>query len=117
MRHEMKTPLLGIAALVCLILPASRATAQSTLTGVIDIHAHTDPDSRPRSIDALDLAKMAKARGMRGLVLKNHFEPTAAQDYLVRKDVPGLEVFGGIEPDRPAPPSARSDSSTRARAC
>ena len=93
----MKTPLLGIAALVCLILPASRATAQSTLTGVIDIHAHTDPDSRPRSIDALDLAKMAKARGMRGLVLKNHFEPTAAQAYVVRKDVPGLEVFGGID--------------------
>jgi len=97
MRHEMKNLLLGIAALVCLILPASRATAQSTLSGVIDIHAHTDPDSRPRSIDAIDLAKMAKTRGMRGLVLKNHFEPTAAQAYLVRKEVPGLEVFGGID--------------------
>ena len=93
----MKNLLLGIAALVCLILPASRATAQSTLSGVIDIHAHTDPDSRPRSIDAIDLAKMAKTRGMRGLVLKNHFEPTAAQAYLVRKEVPGLEVFGGID--------------------
>ena len=93
----MKTLLLGIATLVCLTLPASRVTAQSTLSGVIDIHAHTDPDSRPRSIDALDLAKMAKARGMRGFVLKSHFEPTAAQAYLVRKDVPGLEVFGGID--------------------
>src|SRR5205814_8883626 len=61
------------------------------------IHAHTDPDSRPRSIDALDLAKMAKARGMRWLVLKNHFEPTAAQAYLVRKEVPVLAVFGGID--------------------
>src|SRR5437899_7546030 len=97
MRHEMKTPLLGIAALVCLILPASRATAQSTLTGVIDIHAHTDPDSRPRSIDAIDIAKLAKARGMRGLVLKNHYESTAAQAYLVRKEVPGIEIFGGID--------------------
>jgi len=66
----MKTLLLGIAVLVCLILPASTVTAQSTLSGVIDIRAHTDPDSRPRSIDALDLAKVAKARGMRGLVLK-----------------------------------------------
>jgi len=93
----MKTLLLGIATLVCLTLPASRVTAQSALSGVIDIHAHTDPDSRPRSIDALDLAKMAKARGMRGFVLKSHFEPTAAQAYLVRKDVPGLEVFGGID--------------------
>ena len=69
------------------------------LTGVIDFHAHSDPDSRPRSIDAIDLAKLAKARGMRGLVLKNHFEPTASLAYLVRKEVPGLEVFGGISLD------------------
>ena len=40
---------------------------------------------------------MAKARGMRGLVLKNHYEPTASLAYLVRKEVPGLEVFGGID--------------------
>jgi hypothetical protein len=40
---------------------------------------------------------MAKAKGMRGLVLKNHYESTAAQAYLVRKEVPGLEVFGGID--------------------
>jgi hypothetical protein len=73
------------------------AQAQSSLTGVIDIHAHTGPDRIPRSIDAIDLARMAKARGMRGLVLKNHYESTAAQAYLVRKEVPGLEVFGGID--------------------
>src|SRR5437867_12135613 len=97
MRHQMKTLLLGIATLVCLTLPASRVTAQSTLSGVIDIHAHTDSDSRPRSIDALDLAKMAKARGMRGLVLKNYFELMAAHAYPVGKEVHGLAVFGGID--------------------
>jgi len=31
---------------------------------------HVDPDSMPRSIDAIDLARLAKQRGMRGLVLK-----------------------------------------------
>jgi hypothetical protein len=78
---------------------AAAAGAQS-LAGVIDIHAHADPDSRPRSIDAIDLARMAKERGMRGLVLKSHYEPTASMAYLVRKAVPGIEVFGGIDLNR-----------------
>jgi hypothetical protein len=34
---------------------------------------------------------------MRGLVLKSHWEPTASMAYLVRKEVPGIEVFGGID--------------------
>jgi len=94
---NVKRVLLATATLVSLGFMSTIAQAPSALSGVIDIHAHTDPDSRPRSIDALDLAKMAKARGMRGLVLKNHFEPTAAQAYLVGKEVPGLAVFGGID--------------------
>ncbi len=75
----------------------SPAHGQSTMNGAIDIHAHTDPDNRPRSIDPIDLARLAKARGMRAIVLKNHYESTAAQAYLVRKEVPGIEVFGGID--------------------
>ena len=67
-----------------------------TLDGVIDFHAHSDPDSVPRSIDAIDLARLAKSRGMRRLVLKNHWESTASVAYLVSKEVPGIEVFGGI---------------------
>jgi hypothetical protein len=69
----------------------------SLLTGVIDVHVHCAPDSVPRSIDAIDLAKLAKARGMRGLVFKSHWEPTASIAYLVRKEVPGIEVFGGLD--------------------
>ena len=70
---------------------------ENALAGVIDIHVHSSPDSTPRSIDAIDLARMAKQRGMRGLVLKNHYEPTASLAYVVRKLVPGLEVFGGVD--------------------
>jgi len=84
-------------ALACSLFALS-LSAQS-LTGVIDIHAHHDPDSVPRSIDAIDLAKLAKSRGMRGLVLKNHYEPTASLAYIVRKEVPGIEIFGGISLD------------------
>jgi len=66
------------------------------LTGVIDIHCHCGPDSVARTIDALDLAHLAKEQGMRGIVLKNHFEPTAGLAYLARKVVPGIEIFGGV---------------------
>jgi len=79
-----------------MLLTSLSLQAQS-LAGVIDIHAHSGPDSLPRNIDAIDLAKLAKERGMRGIVLKNHYESTAALAYVVRKVVPGIEVFGGID--------------------
>lgn len=78
------------------LLLASPAPGQS-LDGVIDIHVHCDPDVVPRSIDAIDVAKLGKSRGERGLVLKNHYEPTASLAYIVRKEVPGIEVFGGVD--------------------
>ena len=70
-----------------------------TLIGAIDMHAHSYPDGVDRSIDAIDLAKLAKTRGMRAIVLKNHYEPTASLAFLVRKEVPDMEVFGGISLD------------------
>jgi hypothetical protein len=66
------------------------------LVGAIDTHLHVAPDIQRRSLDAVELAMMARARGMRGLVLKNHYSPTAAEAMLVRKAVPGIEVFGGV---------------------
>lgn len=80
-------------ALLCWNSPAQ----DKPLDGVIDIHVHTAPDSTPRSIDAIDLARLAEGRGMRAIVLKNHFAPTAADAYLVHKVVPGIQVFGGID--------------------
>jgi len=67
------------------------------LRGAIDIHVHSDPDNVPRSIDGLDAAAQARDQGMRGLVLKNHYDPTAGLAFLARKQTPGLEVFGGID--------------------
>jgi hypothetical protein len=71
--------------------------AARALAGAIDIHVHSWPDDRPRSLDAIEAARQAKARGMRAIVLKNHYESTAAVAYLVRLVVPDLQVFGGID--------------------
>jgi uncharacterized protein DUF6282 len=45
---------------------------------------------------------LAQARGLRGIVLKNHFTETAGLAYLVRKyGAQGIEVFGAVTLDTP----------------
>src|SRR5207244_3410039 len=78
-------------------LTAQRGDTARTLEGVIDIHVHSAPDNVARSIDSIDVAKLARTRGMRAIVLKSHYEPTATMAFIVRKEVPGIEVFGGID--------------------
>jgi hypothetical protein len=88
-------------ALAGILLFSTPAFAQDdvSLKGAIDIHVHQDPDSAPRAIDADDVARQAKAAGMRAVVLKNHWEDTASLAYMVRKIVPGFEAYGGITQD------------------
>src|SRR5258707_5627943 len=91
-----------ITVLTAFVLLTSPAWAQDnaiSLNGAVDIHVHQDPDSAPRAIDADDVARQAKAGGMRAVVLKNHWEDTASLAYMVRKMVPGIQVFGGITQD------------------
>src|ERR1700722_4997586 len=85
--------------LAAMLLISSLSANAQTVSGAIDMHAHADPDGVARKIDAVDLARLAKERGMRAIVLKNHYEPTASLAYIVRKEVPGIEVFGGISMD------------------
>src|SRR5262245_20433927 len=77
----------------------ARAEVARALKGSIDIHMHTDPDIAPRPVDAIEVVKLAKSYGLRAIVLKNHYESTAAQAYLMRKIVPGIEIFGAITMD------------------
>src|SRR5262245_638995 len=88
-----------LIATVCLAGASQTANPDESrlLSGAIDIHVHSAPDDRARSIDAIDVAKLAKAKGMRGIVLKNHYDPTGPLAFVVRKEVPGIEVFGGID--------------------
>ena len=72
------------------------------LVGAIDLHAHYGPDAYPRQWDAFEIAKLAKERGLRAIVLKNHFTETAGLAYLVRKyGAQGIEVFGAVTLDTP----------------
>jgi hypothetical protein len=68
----------------------------SPVTGVIDMHVHSHPDVFGRNMDDIDIAQLAKARGLRGILLKNHASETASRAALVMKVVPGIEVWGGI---------------------
>jgi hypothetical protein len=102
----MKTTalVLSLAALACLAANGALAQAAfpppppkvSPAAGVIDMHVHSHPDVFGRNMDDIDVAQLAKARGMRGIVLKNHISETASRAALVMKVVPGIEVFGGI---------------------
>jgi hypothetical protein len=98
----MKRTLLVIAGLFVSTQALSQAAFPppppkvSPAAGVIDMHTHTHPDVFGRNIDDVDLARIAKARGMRGIVLKNHISETASRAALAMKEVPGIEVFGGI---------------------
>jgi hypothetical protein len=87
------------AALVTLatLAPQTGNDADQLLRGAIDVHVHSDPDNVPRSLDGIEAAKQARSKGMRAIVLKNHYDPTAGLAYLARKEAPGLEVFGGID--------------------
>lgn len=85
--------------LTAVLLVSVCAFAQD-LTGVIDLHVHCDPDNSPRAMDAIDVAKLAKGRGLRALVLKNHNDSTAPLAFIVNKEVPGIQVFGGIALNR-----------------
>src|SRR3954453_5248089 len=68
----------------------------SPAAGTIDMHVHSHPDVFGRNMDDIDVARIAQAKGMRGIVLKNHVTTTADRAALVMKVVPGIEVYGGI---------------------
>jgi hypothetical protein len=80
---------------------------------------HHDPDSYPRAVDAFEVAKAAQERGLRGIVLKNHWTETGGLAYLVRKyATPGFEVFGAVTLDTAVgglnPQAVRTSPTSRA---
>jgi hypothetical protein len=88
-----------LSVVLCKLLTLPSGICQ-TLQGVVDFHAHSGPDVVPRSIDSLALARLAKDHGFRGLVLKNHYEPTVTLAFLARKQTPDVAFFGGIALNR-----------------
>lgn len=85
---------------LALLLSLVTLPARAQLEGMIDLHVHSAPDSVARSIDSIETARMAERHGMRALMFKNHYAPTAAMAYLVSRVVPNVEVYGAIALNR-----------------
>lgn len=65
------------------------------LEGAIDLHIHSAPDVYPRILNDIELAVHAKEMGMRAIVIKSHFVPTADRAQ-VASEMTEFPVFGGI---------------------
>jgi hypothetical protein len=66
------------------------------ISGSIDMHLHPGPDSFKCRVDALEAAQQAKQAGMKAIVIKNHFYPTAPIAMMVNQLVPDFTVFGSV---------------------
>ncbi len=84
-------------------IPVPTAADRTLLQDAIDIHAHLDPDSfgpnsaqAARRLDVIQMAQRARRAGMRGFVIKQHYDQTAQLSYITRQQVPGIEAFGQL---------------------
>ena len=64
--------------------------------GAIDMHVHTAPCPFPRPHDDADIARMARDRGFKAVVFKDHHQPTTGRVHYVSKMVPGIEACGSL---------------------
>jgi hypothetical protein len=116
MNGTSKRQILGlgvIAAVTALALIAKPlvGAAQSSreadgarlLKGALDLHFHMDPWTPGAVTGQAGIAevRLARARGLRGLVIKDHNEPTAPLAYHLRPELPGIELYGGFVLNRP----------------
>ena len=89
-------PLIAVA----ISFPIFAQNEEIDLTGVIDMHVHAGPDSRPRAMNDWEAVRMAEAAGLRAVLLKNHFTMTPDRAALAAQLVPNLHVFGGVALNR-----------------
>ena len=73
----------------------SRDRDEGLLTGAIDMHCHCGPCIYAKDFDEIETARMMRAAGYRGVLLKQHLLGANRVEY-VRQAVPGLEIYGGI---------------------
>lgn len=66
------------------------------LNGAYDIHIHTNPSLFQRVGNDIEIARHAAESGLKGVVIKNHFESTVGRAELADYAVDGTRVFGGL---------------------
>lgn len=84
------------AALAGAFSSRAHAAENRDLEGVIEMHVHCAPDVVPRKVHALDFARDCRERGYAAILLKCHHFNTNEMASVIRKEVPGIEVFGSI---------------------
>jgi len=81
---------------------AAQQVPDPLLKGSIDTHIHTEEEYailEDGGMDIIQLAKRAQEKGMRAIVVKSLTFETATRAYLTQKQVPGIEVYGGLTLD------------------
>ena len=74
------------------------------LRGALDLHFHMDPWTSGTALTgqaSIAEVRVARSRGLRGLVIKDHNEPTAPLAYHLRPEMLGFELFCGFVMNRP----------------
>lgn len=74
------------------------------LEGAVELHAHAYPEFSLRMrgrVHEIEWAELARAAGMRAIVMKSQVFPTVERANLVRRVVSDIEVFGGITLNHP----------------
>ena len=110
-RRTLGVVLVAVVAAVGLLAEPQVGAAQSSreadgarlLKGAVDLHFHMDPWP-PGALNGnanIETVRVARSRGLRGLVIKDHNEPTAPLAYHLRQEIPGLELYGGFVMNRP----------------
>lgn len=66
------------------------------LKGVLDLHLHAAPDTKPRLINELEAARLAQAAGMRGILLKSNDFSCHDRAWLISQVLPGFACLGSI---------------------
>jgi hypothetical protein len=113
MRVTGKPFTFGIAVVVLLTslgLVARSSHSQSSLEaegarllqGAIDMHFHMDPPLADGSHEeaVIETIRVARSRGIQGLVIKSHQEPTSTLAYHLRLEIPNIDLFGGVVMNR-----------------
>jgi len=66
------------------------------LSGMIDMHIHSQPDVQPRLLDDIQVAQQAKDAHMRAILIKSHVVLTSDRAVIAEKVVGDIKVFGGL---------------------
>jgi hypothetical protein len=105
-RRAFGVAIMGVVTAIGLLANPPVGAAQSSreadgarlLKGALDLHFHMDPWT-PGALNGqagIAEVRLARSRGMRGLLIKDHNEPTAPLAYHLRQEIPGFELYGGF---------------------